>query len=149
VIAVVQFGSQIYLKENKGNLEFLFLHAQIVIFETMYQANLPANIIIYLDEYRKMINMEMLNADFFLKFVDKDLTVLSITEKILGRHLVMTKNLENTGMVSGNMLVNLIPLITIILAVLIPYSFLWLGSKIAPLCIRDKFQKKLEATNKA
>ena len=84
----------------------------------MYQANLPANTIIYLDEYRKMIMLEMLNADSLLRYYDKDLTIPKLIENDRLRkgfeHLVFTKNMENSGMPSGSLLVNLIPIILLI-----------------------------------
>jgi hypothetical protein len=61
---------------------------------------------------------------------------------------VLTKNIESSGMKSGNLLVNLSALVFILVIVLLFFFFFWLASKYFPLKYRDKIKEKFDATIK-
>jgi sterol desaturase/sphingolipid hydroxylase (fatty acid hydroxylase superfamily) len=61
---------------------------------------------------------------------------------------VLTKNIESSGMKSGNLLVNLSALVFILVIVLVFFFFFWLASKYFPLKYRDKIKEKFDATIK-
>ena len=62
--------------------------------------------------------------------------------------MVLTKNLENTGMETGNLFVNLFPVFVIFNVVALPLLVLWIGANFSP-CFRDTFKAKFEAKKKA
>lgn len=72
----------------------LYLVLQIQKSITIYQVNLPANILIYLRELRSLIDFELLDPR----------VVLSYAYERRPSHLVLDKNLENSGIKDGSLL---------------------------------------------
>jgi uncharacterized membrane protein len=114
----------------------------------MYKANMPPQTLIYFTELRKLINAEMLNADFVLGLYEEGLTAEDIVNEIREQPVVLTKNIESSGMKSGNLIVNLSAILFILVIVLVLFFFFWLASKYCPLKYRDKIKDKFDATIK-
>jgi hypothetical protein len=120
----------------------------MIMYNPMYMTNIPPQCLIYLSELRKLINGEMLNADFVLGLIEEGLTAEEIVNELREQPVILTKNIESSGMKSGNLIVNLSAIIFILLIVLVFFLIFWLASKYSPLKFRDKIKEKFDATIK-
>jgi hypothetical protein len=77
----IQLGLQVFLKGSIDDMWNLYLMMQLIVFFTMYDIPIPANIEVYNDEFRKLIQFDILQPDNLLGIIWPGTTVQSIVEK--------------------------------------------------------------------
>ena len=74
-MAYIQIGLQFMLKGIMADLMVTFYCLQICCFFTIYKVNVPGNSEIYIDEFRKLIDMDAVKPDNILKQFNKKWSV--------------------------------------------------------------------------
>ena len=62
-IVIVQLIMQISMKGSLDDIWGLYLTLQLIAYISMYETNIPANVEIYFNEFRKLVNFEILKPD--------------------------------------------------------------------------------------
>lgn len=105
------------IKSESDEITSLFFILQFISMLTIYKVNFPSNSLIYLQELRKMVELDMINP---INIIDK------ISPNILGRRngdVDMTKNLELTDIDSGRVADQMASYL-LLLAVYVLYMFI-------------------------
>ena len=71
---------QIALKGSINDLWGFFLMIQLVAHMSIYETPIPANIEIYVGEFRKLVKFEILKPDFILGLFKPGLTIASLIQ---------------------------------------------------------------------
>ena len=79
-VIVFQIIMQIILKGSIDDIWNLFLMLQLIAFMSLYATPVPANVEIYVWEFRKMITFHIFKPDNFLPLIEPGLTM----EKLIG-----------------------------------------------------------------
>jgi hypothetical protein len=62
-IIMVLLVMQIFMKSQMENLWSMFFAMQLLCFMDIYEIPTPANVVIFIDEFKKMITFELLNPE--------------------------------------------------------------------------------------
>ena len=57
---------QLSIKGALDDIWALYLTLQLIVFISVYETNVPANVEIYFEEFRKMITFDLLQPDNFI-----------------------------------------------------------------------------------
>ena len=74
---ILNLGVSIVLKGSINDLWSLFLILQLVAFMSIYETSIPANIEIFIGEFRKIVKFEIFQPDNFLGVIQPGLTLSS------------------------------------------------------------------------
>lgn len=74
-IMIVQIILSAFLKGAIDDVWGMFLICQMVAYMSIYDTNIPANVEIYVGEFRKMVKFEILKPDPILGMIKPGLTV--------------------------------------------------------------------------
>ena len=103
-LIIIQLVLQVALKGSIDDLWSFFLIIQLVAYMSIYETPIPANVEIYVNEFRKMVKFEILKPDNLLALIDPDLTVASLIESSQAQ---LSASMESSGVQSSNFLVNM------------------------------------------
>lgn len=131
-IMIIQLVLSLFLKGAIDDVWGLFLICQLVAYMSIYDTNIPANVEIYVAEFRKMVKFEILKPDPILGLIKPGLTLQSLLESASQPQL--PGSLESSGQ-TDSFLLNMI---TYIIALAAFACFL------AALCVLARFPKLRE-----
>ena len=77
---IAQLIMQFTLKGSIDEIWSFFLIVQLIAYMSIYETPIPANVEIYVSEFRKMIKFQVLSPDNILGLIKPGLTVQSIME---------------------------------------------------------------------
>ena len=63
---------QLFLKGSVDDIWGLFLIMQLIAYMSIYDINIPGNVEIYVEEFRKLVAFEILKPDSLIKVVDSN-----------------------------------------------------------------------------
>jgi len=69
---IIQLVLQISLKGSVDDIWGLFLIMQLIAYMSIYDINIPSNVEIYVEEFRKLVAFEILKPANMVKLVDKN-----------------------------------------------------------------------------
>jgi hypothetical protein len=69
---IIQLVLQIFLKGSVDDIWGLFLIMQLIAYMSIYDINIPSNVEIYVEEFRKLVAFEILKPANMVKLVDKN-----------------------------------------------------------------------------
>lgn len=118
---------------------------QTMVFYPYYSVDIPANVIIYIEQIRALINFESLKPEYLLKLYDKDLTMEKLAKNLKPNRPAVPKSFENSGS-TGDMWQDLSTIIVVVLFFLI---FILILIAIKKLCVcsprlKEFANKKIE-----
>jgi hypothetical protein len=67
---IIQMVLQLFLKGSVDDIWGLFLIMQLIAYMSIYDINIPGNVEIYVEEFRKLVAFEILKPDSLIKVVD-------------------------------------------------------------------------------
>ena len=69
---IIQVVLQLFLKGSIDDIWGLFLIMQLIAYMSVYDINIPGNVEIYVEEFRKLVAFEVLKPDQIMKILDDD-----------------------------------------------------------------------------
>lgn len=103
-VVIVQLIMQISMKGSLDDIWGLYLTLQLIAYISIYEASIPANVEIYFNEFRKMVNFEILQPDNLIGLIWPGVTLQSLIDTHKKK---MSSSSESTGIKSDSMIVNL------------------------------------------
>ena len=116
VLVIIQLVLQFALKGSIDDLWSFFLIMQLIAYMSIYETPIPANIEIYVSEFRKLVKFEILKPDNLLGLVSPGLTLQSLIES---SQTTLSASMESSGVQSSNFFVNMAVYIGVLLVFIV------------------------------